>query len=238
LPLRETFPKNIEEANQVEFGTGRQIYDIILSELNMSLELLPEQFISGVHHPSYQYGRANKIAASFLKMRVNFLLGDFDGALQAADQVINSGYYNLNQDPIEAFSHSDPSQGNEVIWYALYYDDVMGSIAKVFTSMTKAHYTAINGGRGDSWSRCPWNQFCMSHAASKYLGWMDENLNVTDEAKKTKDMNNSIIASKVTMVIHWLIQKSMKHNMCISNNHTFGETNTSAGQMADTPMFR
>jgi starch-binding outer membrane protein, SusD/RagB family len=186
LPLRETFPKNIEEANQVEFGTGRQIYDIILSELNKSLELLPEQFIAGVHHPSYQYGRANKIAASFLKMRVNFLLGDFDGALQAADQVINSGYYNLNQDPIEAFSHSDPLQGNEVIWYALYYDDVMGSIAKVFTSMTKAHYTAINGGRGDSWSRCPWNQFCMSHAASKYLGWMDDNLNVTDEAKKDK----------------------------------------------------
>jgi hypothetical protein len=119
-------------------------------------------------------------------MRVKLLLGDFDGALQAADRVINSGYYKLDQDPIEAFNRSNPSQGNEVIWYALYYDDVMGSIAKVFTSMTKAHYTAINGGRGDSWSRCPWNQFCMSHAAAKYIGWMDDKLGVTAEAKKDK----------------------------------------------------
>lgn len=186
LPLREAFPKNIEEANQVEFGTARQVYDIILNELGQALELLPEQFISGVHHPSFQYGRANKIAAYFLMMRVHLLLNNFDAALQAADQVINSGYYKLDQDPIEAFIHSDPTQGNEVIWYALYYDDVMGSIPKVFTSMTKCHYTAVNGGRGTSWSRCPWNQFCMSHSASKYLGWMDENLNATSEAKKDK----------------------------------------------------
>lgn len=186
LPLRATFPKNIEDANQIEFGTAKQIYDIVVSELTHAMELLPDQFIAGVHHPSYQYGRANKIAAYFLMMRVKFLLGDSEGALQAADQVINSGYYKLDQDPLEAFSHSDPKQGNEVIFYALYYDDVLGSIAKVFTSMNKSHYTAVNGGRGDSWSRCSWDQFCMSHTASKYLGWMDENLNVTDEAKKDK----------------------------------------------------
>jgi hypothetical protein len=73
-----------------------------------------------------------------------------------------------------------------VIWYALYYDDVKQSIAKVFTSMTKSHYTAVNGGRGESWSRCPWNQFCMSHEAARYIGWMDENLEETEEARNDK----------------------------------------------------
>ena len=186
LPLRTQFPKNIEQANKVEFGTAREIYDIILADLAKAVELLPLQYIDGIHHPSYQYGRANKIAASFLLMQVYFQLGQYDQALEQADIVINSGLYSLDQDPIEAFNHSDPGKGNEVIWYALYYDDIKQSIAKVFTSMNKSHYTAVNGGRGDSWSRCPWNQFCMSHWASKYVGWMDEDFNVTAEALKDK----------------------------------------------------
>lgn len=186
LPLRKEFPKDIVNANQVEFGTAKQIYDIILEDLEMAKSLLPEQFVAGWHHPSYQYGRANKIAAAFLAMQVHFQLGDFQKALVESNYVINSGFYSLNQDPIEAFNHSDPMQGNEVIWYALYYDDIKQSTTKAFTSFNKSHYTAINGGRGDNWSRCPWNQFSMSHSAAKYLGWMDEELNVTDEALKDK----------------------------------------------------
>lgn len=186
LPLRIEFPKDIEQANNVEFGTAKQVYDIVIEELQLAKDFLPEQFIPGVHHPSYQFGRANRIAASFLLMQVYFQLRDFQNALNESNYIIDSGYYSLDQDPIEAFNHSDPQQGNEVIWYALYYDDIMQSIAKVFTSMNKSHYTAVNGGRGDNWSRCPWNQFCMSHVASKYVGWMDENLGITDEALKDK----------------------------------------------------
>jgi hypothetical protein len=186
LPIREKFPKDIVEANQVEFGTAKQIYELVLEDIKMAMDLLPEQFIPGIHHPSYQYGRANKIAASFLMMEVQFQLGRFSEALEQCNTIINSGYYSLDQDPIEAFNRSNPTQGNEVIWYALYYDDIQQSIAKVFTSMNKTHYTSVNGGRGSDWSRCPWNQFCMSHATAKYLGWMDENLNVTDEALTDK----------------------------------------------------
>ena len=186
LPLRREFPKNIEQATNVEFGTVSEVYDIILEELAQAKALLPEQFMAGVHHPSYQYGRANKMAASFLLMQVYFQLGDAQNALNECNFIINSGYFSLDQDPLEAFSHSDPEKGNEVIWYALYYDDVKQAIAKVFTSMTKSHYTAVNGGRGENWSRCPWNQFCMSHEAARYIGWMDENLEETEEARDDK----------------------------------------------------
>jgi hypothetical protein len=186
LPIRKEFPKDIVEANQVEFGTAKQIYDLVLEDLKIAIELLPVQFVEGIHHPSFQYGRANKIAAAFLMMQVRFQLGQFTEALEESNYIINSGYYSLDEDPIEAFNHSNPEQGNEVIWYALYYDDIKQSIAKVLTSMNKSHYTAVNGGRGDSWSRCPWNQFCMSHSAAKYLGWMDDDLNVTEEALNDK----------------------------------------------------
>jgi starch-binding outer membrane protein, SusD/RagB family len=186
LPLRREFPKNIEQANNAEFGTAAEIYEIIQSELVKAKDLLPGQFSAGLHHPSYQYGRANKMAAAFLLMQVYMQLGEYQHALDESNFIINSGYYSLDQDPLEAFSHSDPEKGNEVIWYVLYYDDVKKSIAKVFTSMNKSHYTAINGGRGASWSRCPWNQFCMSHSVAKYIGWMDENLAETEEALKDK----------------------------------------------------
>jgi len=186
LPLRSKFPSNIEEANKVEFGTSKQIYDLVLENLNQAKTLLPEQFINGVHHKSYQYGRANRMAASFLLMEVYMQLGDLQKAESEANYIINSGYYSMDQDPIEAFNRDDPSKGNEVIWYALYYDQIKNANAKVFTSMNKTHYTSLNGGRGDSWNRCPWNQFCMSHWASKYVGWMDENLDITDEALRDK----------------------------------------------------
>ena len=186
LPLRKEFPKDIEQANKAEFGTASQVYEMVLNDLKSAKELLPEQYIDGIHHSSYQYGRANKLAASFLLMRVYLQKGEYQLALDEANYIINSGYYSLDQDPIEAFNHSDPGKGNEVIWYALYYDDIKKSIAKVFSSMNKTHYTAINGGRGDSWSRCPWNQFSMSHSAAQYVGWMDENMNETDEALQDK----------------------------------------------------
>lgn len=186
LPLRREFPKDIQQANDVEFGSAAEIYEIILEELTSARELLPEQFIAGIHHPSYQYGRANKMAAAFLLMQVYMQLGDLQNALNESSFIINSGYYALDQDPLEAFSHSDPEKGNEVIWYALYYDDVKNSIPKVFTSMTKSHYTAVNGGRAENWSRCPWNQFSMSHSAAQYIGWMDENLDETEEARGDK----------------------------------------------------
>jgi starch-binding outer membrane protein, SusD/RagB family len=186
LPLRREFPKDIEQANNVEFGTAAEIYAIVLEELIQAKELLPEQFTAGIHHASYQYGRANKMAAAFLLMQVYMQQGEHQNALNECNFIINSGYYALDQDPLEAFSHSDPEKGNEVIWYALYYDDVKKAIAKVFTSMNKSHYTAVNGGRGDNWSRCPWNQFSMSHSAAQYIGWMDENLAETEEARNDK----------------------------------------------------
>ncbi|NJN28307.1 MAG: hypothetical protein HC819_21230, partial [Cyclobacteriaceae bacterium] len=121
LPLRVIFPTSYTEANEPEFVSAEQIYELIIDDLIQSMELLPEGFDPLVHHASYAHGRANRYAAAALLSRVYFLLSKFDLALPMLDYVI-SGPYRLDQDPIEAFNKNDESQGHEVIWYALYYD--------------------------------------------------------------------------------------------------------------------
>jgi hypothetical protein len=113
------------------------------------------------------------------------MIGDYNAALSELDYVID-GPYSLDQDPIEAFNRSDASSGNEVIWYALYYDQAMGSTQKVATSMNYSDYRAINGGRGDDHRRCTWHQFTFSHDLLQQVGWMNEDLTESEEALRDK----------------------------------------------------
>lgn len=48
---------------------------------------------------------------------------------------------------------------------------------KKLTLFTKNHYPAINGGRGENWSLCPWNQFTLSESAIDKTGWMADVIN-------------------------------------------------------------
>lgn len=185
LPLRLSFPTSYTEANEPEYVTAQKIYEVIISDLTAAKEHLPEQYEPGLHHPSYQYGRANRYAAAALLARVYFMTGNYDGALSELDYVI-AGPYALDEDPIAAFNRSNASQGNEVIWYALYYDAAKGSTQKVATSMNYSDYRAINGGRGADHRRCTWHQFTFSHYLLKQVGWMYNDLSVTDEAKNDK----------------------------------------------------
>ncbi len=187
VPLRTTLPLSLEEANNPYYAPTKEIFDTMLVDLKKAKNMLPERFESGIHHESYQYGRATKYAASAMLAKVYFLSGEesWDLALEELDMIINSGEFSLDQDPIEAFNRSDGSIGNEVIFYAAYFDPTRGD-CRVLTSMNKTHYTATNGGRGENYSRCPWDQFAMSHQALKKIGWMDDNLNETEEALNDK----------------------------------------------------
>ena len=185
LPLRLTFPTSYTEANEPEYATAELIYQVIFDDLIAAKELLPEKYEPSVHHPSYQHGRATRYAASALLGRAYFMIGNLDLALPELDYVL-SGPFTLDQNPIEAFNRSDATSGEEVIWYALYYDITKGSTQKVATSFNYSDYRAINGGRGENHRRCTWHQFTLSHALLKQIGWMDNNLNVTDEALNDK----------------------------------------------------
>ncbi len=187
LPLRQNFT-DAEAALNPEYVTTRAIYDFILEDINTAISLLPEAFIEGTHHPSYQYGRVNKYAARAMLARVLFRLGEWDQALEQLNIVIDQSgdRYSLDQDPIEAFNRSDASKGNEVIWDAIYYDEDKGSRPADFTLFSFLHYQAINGGHGEFFRRSTWHTYSMTHTTAIKIGWMDEELNETPEAQRDK----------------------------------------------------
>lgn len=187
LPLRLDFT-DAEAALNAEFVSTSAIYDVILEDLNIAIDMLPEGFIDGLHHPSYQYGRANRFVARAILSRVLFRLGKWDEALQQLNIIIDESgdRFSLDQDPIEAFNRSDASKGNEVIWKALYYDNEMGRSPADATLFTFLDYRAINGGHGEYFRRSTWHTYSMTNSVAKQFGWMDEELNETDAARRDK----------------------------------------------------
>ncbi len=199
LTYRTSFPKNNEEAVKLELATTKQIYELIIDDLKEAKKLLPESYLAGKHHASYQFGRANKFAASALLARVFFQKGDHDKAIDELDYVIEEGNFSLEDNPIDAFNKSSLDPSPEVIWFALYSDQSMYDYSatplttKRPTQMNKTHYIAANGGRDANWSLCPWVQFALSYDALGEIGWMRDPVNgdytETDTARWDKRYN-------------------------------------------------
>jgi len=187
LPYRVSFT-DAEAATNARFVSTDTIYDQIERDLQAALELLPEKYVEGLHHPSYAYGRADKNTARALLSRVYFQTGQWELAKEQIDALIASGAYSLDQDPIEAFNRSDVSRGNEVIWQSINYDEAHGQtvVPKDATLFTFLDYRAINGGLGEYFRRSTWHTYSMSNAVAKQLGWMDEAGNVTPAALRDK----------------------------------------------------
>ena len=183
LPERYNFT-DVDAALNPDFMTGEETYNNIVDDLKKAKQLLPERFIEGVHHPSYQYGRANKFTAHALLSKIYFEFGQWELAKAELDTVIdmNGGMYDLSEDPIEAWNKSSADKGKEVIWQALYYDVELNESPKEATLFTYLDYRAKNGGHGDNFRRATWHIFSFSNLTAQQVGWMDENLNVTQEA--------------------------------------------------------
>jgi len=197
IPLRTTFDEKINGIRNPRIGTVEEIYATIVDDFEKAKELLPERYISGLHHPSYAHGRANAFAAASMLAKVYFMMGKNEEALEELDYVIdqNGGTYVLDQDPIEAFNRDDNTSGNEVIWYALYYDPISRVNAFELTSMTLQSFNAKNGGNTwpNGFSRISWNQFALSDFTLDQIGWLEDPLNgnytITSEALKDKRFN-------------------------------------------------
>lgn len=189
IPIRRNFT-DAQAALNAEFVTTDVIYGFILEDLANAKRLLPERYRDGLHHPSYAFGRVTRYAAHALLARVHFQLGEWEQAEAELDTVIdmNAGLFALDQDPIEAFNRSDNTQGNEVIWQSIRYDEEHGQrvVPKDATLFTFLDYRAINGGLGEWFRRSTWHIFSMSNTIAQEVGWMDQDLNITPEALRDK----------------------------------------------------
>jgi hypothetical protein len=164
IPLRTTPSSTYDSAVKSQIGTVQEIWGQVLSDFEKAHSLLPERYIAGKMHASYEAGRANKFAAKAMLSRTYFAMGDYTKMKQYANEVIegNGGDYNLNEDPIEAFNKSTLARGKETIMYIPSYDRVLGR--------QNLHATAFtNLFQGNP---CDWTATYFDPTMVKRFGWM------------------------------------------------------------------
>jgi hypothetical protein len=166
IPLRVNKTSTYNEAVNPKMGSVQEIWEQIHSDFQKAYDMLPERFIAGKMHPSYQAGRANKFAAAAMLARTWFAMGDYGKAREFAAFVIdrNGGDYDLSEDPIEAFNKSIPSCGKEVIMWIPCYDKTFGR--------QNSHAALFNHSAGGS--PVGWSAFHMDYGTLNRIGWMND----------------------------------------------------------------
>ncbi len=183
IPLRTGYSENVEAAKSPKIGTTKEIYEFIVSDFMKAKEFLPEKYLDGVMHPSYQAGRANKFAAAAMLARTYMQMHDFEKAEAECDFLIdeNGGEYDLSEDPIEAYNKSSLARGKEVIMYAACFDEVDAAEQGFF------HLTVLNHRYNGDF--CRWVETHMSEPALKTIGWQPDPKNdstITQKARADK----------------------------------------------------
>ncbi|MFP4088766.1 MAG: RagB/SusD family nutrient uptake outer membrane protein [Cyclobacteriaceae bacterium] len=103
-------------------ATVEEVYELIVSDVERAIELLPETFVEGRDPLAYE-DRVTKWGAHFLAAEVYFLLNNFDLAEQNATAVIESGYYSLQDDVLDAWDDNTlGAQAPEVVWQYVTYN--------------------------------------------------------------------------------------------------------------------
>jgi starch-binding outer membrane protein, SusD/RagB family len=171
IPLRTIKASSYEDATNPKIGTVQEIWDQIIADFEKAYELLPERYIAGKMHPSYQAGRANKFAAAAMLTRSYFAMGNYAKAKEYASYVIdqNGGDYDLSEDPIEAFNKSTLARGKETIMYIPCYDEAHGHQNLNASTFSHLFLDAI----------CEWVATHMDYATLNRIGWMDDAKNDT-----------------------------------------------------------
>jgi hypothetical protein len=171
IPMPVHYATSATEAKNPVIGSTQQVWNLILSDFKIAKQLLPEKFISGVMHPSYEV-RANKFAAAGMLMRTYFQMGQYDSALIQCNFIIdqNNGAYDLTEDPIEAFNKSTLARGNEVIFYAPYYD---------VTLVPGPNHLSVANQTYQNNTLCIWAEDRLAKSVVARLGWMNDPVNDT-----------------------------------------------------------
>jgi starch-binding outer membrane protein, SusD/RagB family len=171
IPLRTERATTYEEAATSKIGTTEEIWNQMLSDFQIAYEMLPERYIHGKMHISYQAGRANKFAAAAMVARVYFAMGNYNKAKEFADFIIeqNGGDFDLSEDPIEAFNKGTLARGREVIMYTPCYDATTGN--KNLHAATFSH--------GYQTTTSSFVATHMDYSTLQRLGWMESPKNDT-----------------------------------------------------------
>ncbi|WP_148476965.1 RagB/SusD family nutrient uptake outer membrane protein [Parabacteroides johnsonii] len=189
IPLKTTAAYSKEDVMNEKIGTVKEVYDVVIQDLQYAKENLPEQYTlnSWNNVPGYECGRGNKIIAAALLGKVYFLMGKYDLAQKEFDYVIDyaeqTGRYRL-EDPQSPFiENAAANRPLESIWefnsgqldgksekhnMYVYYGMIMGLR---FRDSNGSDFYNVSDPK-DGIVMSSWNCFTVGYWALKRMGWM------------------------------------------------------------------
>jgi tetratricopeptide (TPR) repeat protein len=182
----------MNEANNPKIGTVKEIYDQIVADLLKAKDGLPEKPLGGMSSSYDAKGRANKYVASALLGRIYLRIGKFTEAKAEFDYVISNPDYELEANPVDCFNKNETNNYlgvKEVIFYQMPTINFQNKIPIIGLIIGKnsGYFTPEGyGGRNPGFEFCPWAAYHMSQSFEKRIHWLDNNLQLTDVAKRDK----------------------------------------------------
>lgn len=197
--LRRDYVNGADDIKNGTLGSVEEVYASIVQDLKDAIDVLPTSYVAS---ELSQRSRVNKYAAQAMLGRIYFYMGKYAEAKAQIDDVIKSGMYNLNDEPLAAFDKvAGEGSSGEIIW-----EIALSSTTSKFdrnpTIFSKNNYTA-NGGRGTRWNHCAWACFTLSYTAAKQIGWMNNDLSVGPAAANDKRYTQTYIRLEAYKANPW-----------------------------------
>lgn len=154
-----------------------EVYDLIVSDLNKAVELLPAEYDNTRDPEAYQ-DRVFKAAANFQLARVHLMLNNFDQAAQNATAVIESGLYDLQDEVLDAWDDRELGAiAPEVIWQYVTYN----SGQQRWKPPIVHRYIGYTDGNGNPNRLNNNQQLSLAQTLVEDLGWDDPAVAELDE---------------------------------------------------------
>jgi|SRR5665647_373166 len=197
--LNLTYVNGASEIKNGKLATVEEVYTSIVQDLKDAIDVLPTSYVTS---ELSQRSRVNKYAAEAMLARIYFYMGKNVLAKTLLDNVINSGMYNLNDEPIAAFNKiAGEGSSGEILW-EIALSSTSTKFDRIPTIFSKNAYQA-NGGRGTNWSQCAWACFTLSNSTLQQIGWMNKDLSVGPNATTDKRYTQTFIRLEAYKANPW-----------------------------------
>lgn len=177
ITLKDTYVNSADELKNAKLATVEQFYNSIEADLAKAIDLLTEEYPT---ESGSARMRVNKSCARAMLARVLFYKGaeaNKAKILSLLNDVVKTGLYSLDADPLAPFFTVGAQAGNETIWQICYAADNTDRFDRnpgIFS------YYAYN-------NPSSYLSFYLSPTGMVKVGWLDPNTAMLTDLAKNKD---------------------------------------------------
>ena len=177
IPLKKTYVNSADALKNAELASVEDFYNSIEADLTKAIDLLTEEYPT---ESGSSRMRVNKSCARAMLARVLFYKGANDNKakiLSLLNDVVKTGMYSLDADPLSPFFTVGAQAGNETIWQICYAADNTDRFDRnpgIFS------YYAYN-------NPSSYLSFYLSPTGMVKVGWLDPTTAMLTDLAKNKD---------------------------------------------------